>query len=280
MDNRAQPDPEVTRRGALGRLGGLLALGLWPGAAGRAATPSGRASAAGRIRFVVTNDFHHVDAGCDAWFAALFARVARTEGAAFCLGLGDLADRGKRESLAAIARLAAEAGVRFHASPGNHDLDESPVEGFYAEVFPGQRNYTVREAGWQVLLIDTTEGAKWQEVQIPASTLAWLDETLPTLNPRAPTVLATHFPLAAEVRMCPLNAEAVLERFVGFNLRGVFGGHYHARTVRTRGEMELVTNVGVSRVRENHDGTTGKGYWLVDGATDGTLQRTWVAWAG
>ena len=83
-------------------------------------------------------------------------------------------------------------------------------------------------------------------------------------------MLCTHFPLAAAVKMCPLNAEAVLSRFTGHNLRGVFGGHFHGRTSTPRGDIRLVTNACVARVRDNHDGTREKGYLVVDGAPDGT----------
>jgi hypothetical protein len=268
----------LTRRAMMGRLAGLLAIGAWPGAL-RAQSRTG-ARPTGSIRFVVTNDYHHEEAACDPWLAALFEQVAQSADAAFCFGLGDLANTGKRESLVKVARLAQRAAMPFYPSPGNHDLDLSPVDGFYEEVFPGRRNYTFTTAGWQFVVVDTTEGAKWKDVTISADTLAWLDKTMPTLDPAAPTVLATHFPLAAQVDMCPLNAEALLAKFVGYNLVGTFGGHFHGQTENLRGQAALVTNVCVARVRGNHDGTDFKGYWVCDGMPDGTLERTFVPFAG
>jgi hypothetical protein len=114
---------------------------------------------------------------------------------------------------------------------------------------------------------------------------------MPTLDPTAPTVLATHFPMMPTlldsgspeigvVDLCPVNAEALLARFVGYNLRGSFSGHFHGQTQHQRGVAELVTNVCVARVRGNHDGTDFKGYWVCNGHPDGTLQRTFVPWAG
>lgn len=261
----------------MGRLAGLLAMGAWPGAL-RAEARSG--NPVGKVRFVVTNDYHHEEAACDPWLEALFRQVAATENAAFCFGLGDLANSGKRESLQAVARLAELTGMPFYPTPGNHDLDLSPVEGFYAEVFPERRNYTFARQGWQFVVVDTTEGDKWKDVTISDDTLAWLDETMPTLDPAAPLVLATHFPLAAEVQMCPLNAENLLAKFVGYNLVGSFGGHFHGQTEHRRGRASLVTNVCVARVRGNHDGTDFKGYWVCDGDPDGTLTRTFVPFAG
>jgi Calcineurin-like phosphoesterase len=269
----------ITRRGTLGGLGALLAMGAWPGA--RAAETAIRpASQPKPIRFVAVNDFHHENKDCDPWMEKLFRHIAATEGAALCLGLGDLANTGKRESMQAILRLSALAGIPFHPTPGNHDLDLSPVDGFYEEVFPNQRNYLIRHSGWQFILIDSTEGTKWQDVTISKSTFDWLDKTLPSLDPLAPTVLATHFPLASGVRMCPLNADAVLARFIGHNLRGVFGGHYHARTSSPRGDIRLVTNACASRVRGNHDGSPEKGYLIVDGDAMGQLKASFVLFTG
>jgi 3',5'-cyclic AMP phosphodiesterase CpdA len=236
--------------------------------------------AAGPIRFVVTNDFHHEDATCDPWMEALFRQVAMTEGAAFCFGLGDLANRGKRASLATMARLCRLAGMPFYPTPGNHDLDESPVTGYFSELFPDRLNYTFTQNGWQFVVIDSTDGVVWENSTIRAETLAWLDATLPTLDPCAPTVLATHFPLAADIPYAPLNAGEVLTRFNGLNLRGVFSGHYHANTVRRRGDYDLVTCAGVGCVRANHDGSAGKGYLVCDGSPTGELNHRFVPFAG
>ncbi|GAB5558713.1 MAG: hypothetical protein SynsKO_03600 [Synoicihabitans sp.] len=252
----------------------LLALGAWPGC--RSVTRS----TVGPIRFVVTNDCHHEEAACDPWMNALFDQVAQTQDASFLFCLGDLANSGKRESLESIATAARRAGMPMYPTPGNHDLDLSPVDGFYEAVFPGRRNYTFTENGWQFVVVDTTEGVKWKDVTIADDTLAWLDATMPTLDPSAPTVLATHFPVAADVRMCPLNAEKLLAKFVGYNLRGSFSGHFHGQTSVAHGDAELVTNVCVARVRGNHDGTDFKGYWVCDGEADGTLRRTFVPFAG
>jgi predicted MPP superfamily phosphohydrolase len=234
----------------------------------------------GQIRFVVINDFHHADAACDPWMEALFRQVAKTEGADFCFGLGDLADDGQRESLETIDRLSKLSGLPFYVTPGNHDLHRSPVDGWFAEVFPGRRNYTFTKNGWQFVVVDTTEGIKYDGVMISPETLAWLDRKVPTFDQRAPTVLATHFPLASEVEFCPLNADQLLSRLAGLNLRGIFSGHFHGQTSNWRGGVELVTNACVSRVRRNHDGTTVKGYWVCDGTPRGQITRRFVPFAG
>jgi len=233
-------------------------------------------SSTGPIRFVVTNDFHHEGPDNDAWMEAAFQQIATTEKADFCLGLGDLANSGTRESLETMSRLSKLAGMPFYPTPGNHDLDDEGDAGNYAAVFPNRFNYTFVQNGWQIVVIDSTDGVLWDKSTISDQTLAWLDATLPTLDPRAPTILATHFPLAAEVTYRPLNAEEVLTRFDQLNLRGVFCGHFHANTVRQRGDYEIVTCVGLGCVRANHDGTAEKGYLVCDGSPDGTLTRTFV----
>ncbi len=266
---------QPTRRGVLGGLATLFAIGAWPGA--RAADAKSSSDGVKPIRFVSVNDLHHEDADCDPWMESLFKQIAATEHASLCFALGDLANTGKLASLQAIKRLSPLVGMPFYACPGNHDLDESPVDGFFESVFPNQRNHVVRENGWLFVVIDTTDGTNWNDVIIRDATLAWLDETLPTLDLHAPLVLLTHFPLAAQVPMCPANAEAVLAKFIGHNLRGIFGGHYHGITENARGALRLHTCACASRVRGNHRGAPPeKGYFVVDGDAQGGLVATFV----
>lgn len=267
------PAASCTRRQALGRLASLLALGLWPG------VRSVRAGETEPFTFLVANDFHHRDAGCDAWFAALFRQMTAPRDAAFCLAVGDLADQGAPESLASLRHAASAAGLTFHPVPGNHDNDVEKNTRLYSTVYPERLNYAFAHGGWQFVGLDSTEGEKYKDTTISNETLQWLDRELPKLDPRRPTVVFTHFPLAQEVTMCPLNAEAVLERLLPFNLRAVFSGHFHGQTRHQRRESELVTNACCARVRSNHDGTNTKGYWKVRAEPDGSLHRDFVDFA-
>ena len=274
------PSDSVTassRREALGKLAALLAAGLWPGAL-RAAAEGGQT--AGEFTFVAANDFHHREPACEAWFAALFRQIAAHGRVDFCLGLGDLADKGQPESIATIARLAQAAGLRFHATPGNHDNDLEESTAVFDRVLPGQLNYSFAHRGWQFVVIDSTDGKKWGLTHVRPATLAWLDSALAKLDPRQPLVLATHFPLASSTPLCPVNAEEVLARFVNHNLRLVLGGHHHGRTEALRGAYTLVTNACCSRVAGNHDGTTTKGYWLCHARAAGRVDREFVEYVG
>jgi len=268
--------PTFTRRAALGRLAALLAAGLWPGAL-RAQASGARAA---EFTFVVANDFHHFEAACDPWFAALFRQIAAHASVEFCLGLGDLAHKGSPESMAAVARLAREAGLRFHVTPGNHDNDLEETTALFNRVLPGQLNYTFVHRGWRFVVIDSTDGKKWGKTSVQPATLVWLDAELPKQDPAQPLVLATHFPLASSTPMCPLNAEEVLARFTNHNLRLVLGGHHHGRTEVLRGAYALVTNACCSRVAGNHDGTTTKGYWLCRTQADASVRRDFVEFTG
>ena len=75
--------------------------------------------------------------------------------------------------------------------------------------------------------------------------------------------------------MRPLNADAVLERLIEFNLVAVFNGHFHGFTERTAGRTVLTTNRCCAISRGNHDGTTEKGYFLCRAAA-GIIQREFV----
>lgn len=266
----------VTRRVALGQLGALLAAGMWPGTL----RAQGPAPGTARVRFAVLNDFHHESPECDGWFETLFRTVAAHPDVAFIAGLGDLANKGKTESLRAIKRLAATARVPFYPVPGNHDNDLEQTTRLYADVFPDRLNYAWVESGWQFVALDTTDGNKWSDTTVSRATLDWLQSTLTQLDPRRPTVLLTHFPLGVGAKYRPLNAEAVLAPFVNFNLRGVFSGHYHGVTQIAHGSIPCVTNVCCSRVGKNHDGTGAKGYYICTGGADGKLTREWFAFAG
>ena len=82
----------------MGRLATLLAMGAWPGLTG-CVSRSGSTGSTEKVRFVVTNDFHHEEAACDPWMRALFTQVSKTPRAEFCFALGDLANSGKRSGL-------------------------------------------------------------------------------------------------------------------------------------------------------------------------------------
>jgi calcineurin-like phosphoesterase family protein len=158
---------------------------------------------------------------------------------------------------------------------GNHDYTMQTNRAAYEKVFPGKINYTFEHKGWQFVALDTTEGTRYEQTSIQEPTLQWVDEQLPKLDKKRPTVILTHFPLGAGVQYRPLNADTLLDKFREINLRAVFSGHFHGFTERTAREAVLTTNRCCALKRGNHDKTTEKGYFVCDAAGQ-AIKRAFV----
>ena len=284
-----------TRREALRHLsaGTLLALGLWPGAL-RAAG----GGTAGSFRFLQVNDTHCLTPECGEYLTGV-VRQMKTERADFCLLAGDLTDQGDPRCMEIVKEAFAGLNGPMYPVIGNHDHRTPTDCAAYTDAFPRRRNYQFEHEGWQFLALDTTEGQRYEKTTVQPATLRWLDDTLPRLDPKKPTVLFTHFPLGSgappsaaapdsltglmqnlsaaivTVKYRPLNADDLLDRFRGFNLRAVFSGHYHAFTECRRGDIVFTTDRCCALKRGNHDGSKEKGYFVCD-ARDGKIQRRFV----
>lgn len=249
--------------------GSLFASGLWPGAL--------RADAADAedFHFIAVNDLHAFDKKCGPWFDKLVKQMKdHKETIDFVLIAGDQANDGKADQLGMIRDAFKNLGLPYYTTIGNHDWTAPTDRKAYDEIFPDRINYQFEHRGWQVVALDTSEGTKAQTT-IQPHTLKYLDDTLPKLDKKKPTVLFTHFPLGETVPLRPKNAEDVLKRFGEFNLRAVFNGHFHGFTERKKGETVLTTNKCCSFARGNHDGTKEKGYFLCH-AKDGKIERKFV----
>lgn len=266
---------KITRRAALERLsaGALLSLGLWPGTLRAADSASG-----GSFRFIVVNDTHYLSAECGPWLEGV-VRQMKGENAAFCLHAGDLTEEGGKDHLGAVHEVFRGLGTPMYPVIGNHDYVAQTDRAPYASAFPDRLNYHLTHEGWQFLGLDSSEGQKYQNVTVSAETLRWLDDTLPKLDPKKPTVIFTHFPLGDGVIYRPSNAEALLNRFRDFNLQAAFSGHFHGFTEKTAGKAVLTTNRCCALKRNNHDGTQEKGYFVC-AAREGRLTRTFVEYKG
>ena len=265
---------ELTRRELL-RLGAgtLLTLGLWPGR-----IRADDSTPASNFTFLAVNDLHFAEAACALWFEeAIAAMKASAPFAEFCLIAGDLADDGTPEQLAGVRDALQKLGIPVYSAIGNHDYGSATDRRSYEEMFSGQINYVFDHGGWQFVGLDTTEGTEWQNTTISSTTLTWLDDNLPKLDRRKPTILFTHFPLGAGVSMRPLNADDVLDRFLDFNLSAAFCGHYHGLTERTLRAATITTDRCCSRVRGNHDGSTEKGWFVCRATASGEVTRRFVA---
>ena len=225
------------------------------------------------FRFLLANDLHHGEPACDAFFQGLVTQMRTHAAIDFCLLAGDLTDRGLPESLASMRRIFSGLGVLVHTVPGNHDNDTAGDTSLYNREFPEALNRVFHHKGWQFIGLDTTDGTAWQNTRIGPHTLSFLDATVPNLDPRAPTVVFTHFPLAPGVFMRPVNADAALALLAPLNLRAVLCGHFHGRTLHPRGAAILSTGTCCARLRSNHDGTAPEGYQVCTANPDGTVTQ-------
>jgi hypothetical protein len=262
----------LTRREALQQLSAasLLALGWWPGALRAAgATPPDD-----DFTFVVINDTHYMSPECGAWLERVFEMV-RAEKPVFCLHAGDIVDNGTRENHAAAHAVFARLGVPLHVQIGNHDHATQTDRAAYEEFYPGKINYRFDHGNWQFVAVDSTEGLHFEKTAISEATLRWVDTELPRLDRMRPLVLFTHFPLADGVKMQPLNANALLERFRDHNLQAVFNGHFHGYTEHTWRVATVTTNRCCALKRDNHDGTHERGFFVCT-ARAGRISRRYV----
>jgi len=266
----AQPSQKYNRRQALQLgAGALLTLAAWPGSA------ASRSRDNSSFDFIVLNDVHYMSAECGQWLEGAIRQMNAHPHIEFCLLAGDLVEKGQREHLAAVRDLFSQLRVPVYTQIGNHDYLTQTDRSAYEDLFPGRLNYSFRHQGWQFIGLDSTSGLRYEKTYIQPTTFAWLDQHLPKLDPKRPTVLFTHFPLGANVNYRPLNTDPFLEHFKPFNLRAIFSGHFHGFTERVVLDSIATTNRCCSLKRSNHDGTSERGYLLCS-AHEGHVSRRFV----
>jgi 3',5'-cyclic AMP phosphodiesterase CpdA len=227
------------------------------------------------FRFIVINDIHCRDERCIPWFRKIAASMRRHQ-PDFILINGDLSDDGSAGQLNGVKDVFGSLGAPLYATLGNHDYaignDHTP----FNQIFPNSLNYHFDHAGWQFVGLDSTENRGVVFTHIQPATLAWLDANLPKLDRAKPTVLCTHFPLGDAILCRPLNADDILNRFDGFNLRATFSGHWHGYAER-HFEHATVTNSRCgSWWRENQDGSPDKGYFLCEATPSGDVRHQFI----
>jgi 3',5'-cyclic AMP phosphodiesterase CpdA len=227
------------------------------------------------FRFVSLNDLHFRDAECERWLSQVVDRIAAVD-PALCLLGGDLVDRGAKEDLQAVSALFSRLGVPVRAVPGNHDYGPAGEAEPWDEVFPGSRSYAFEHESWQFLGLDTTCGPEWDGTEVQPEAISFLRGTVPQLDPRRPTVVFTHFPLAPGVPMTPFNAHRVRALLQELDLQAVLSGHYHAVTEHRIDGAIYSTSRCCSLQAANHDGDPDKGFLVFetnDGKADLRLRR-------
>lgn len=267
--------PRPTRRSFLASASAsVLAAGFWPGRlfAEEAAGENGS------FQFIAVNDVHFTDPKkCPQWFEKVFmAMRASAPKAEFVLLSGDLSLRCTEAEFGGIGELFPLLGMPVHPVPGNHDVAANGDRSLYEKFYPGKRNHLVEHRGWQIVNFDSVENTGYIHTTILKDNLAWLDETLPKLDPRKPTILSTHFPLGSGMERRPKNSGELLKRFEKFNLQAVFNGHWHGYSQMMFHDAIISTDRCCSRYRGNHDGSREKG-WYVCEADQGRITRRYVS---
>ncbi|RYX83420.1 hypothetical protein EON83_14620 [bacterium] len=230
----------------------------------------------GSWHFISVNDLHYSAPACRPWFDQLVvAMKASAPDAAFCLLGGDLTDSGTAVQMENIHASLQGLGMPLYATPGNHDYLTDTDRTAYDKHFPGHLNQVFEHRGWQIIGLDSSDGTLWSDTKIHPETFAWMDENLPKLDRTKPTIVWTHFPMGEGVKYRPLNADELFVRLSGFNVQAVLSGHWHAYTEKTWHDSTLTTDRCCSRVRDNHDGTKEKG-WFVCTVRDGKVTRQFV----
>jgi 3',5'-cyclic AMP phosphodiesterase CpdA len=246
----------------------LLAANVWPG-------HLGAAELAGAVDFFVINDLHVIDSEDGPWLEKVVASMkAQKAKPAFCMIAGDLSEDGTAEQFGIVNDAFKALGVPIYSVPGNHDYTKAQKRDAYEQSRPKNLNYTFEHGGWQFVALDSTEGTK-AKCAVGQPTLDFVDAALPKLDKATPIVLITHFPQGPKVTNRSTNADALLDRFKPYNLRGVFGGHYHAYTETSVREIPIKTNRCCSLKKQNHDKSKEKGYFLC-AAKDGVVTPTFV----
>ena len=265
----------ITRREALARVG---KLGVLAGVVGPAALRSFAVAATPGFKFIVVNDTHYMSDECGRYLEGLVRQMNR-EGAAFCLHAGDLTEKGEPKHLKAVRKIFSRLDAPFYPVLGNHDYLTPTDRRAYTSTFPLRVNYSFRHEGWQFIALDTTEGQKYFGSRIQPATFRMLDDIQGRLKKTKPTIVFTHFPLCASVRTCPVNADDLLAKFDGWDVRAFFSGHFHGFTECERGAAKITTNRCCALKRNNHDNTKQKGYFVCEVEGD-TLIRRFVEYDG
>jgi Calcineurin-like phosphoesterase len=249
-------------------------------------------SAPGSFVFTVLNDLHYMNHDDRPWLEGLVRRVNETPGLELILVLGDLAETGSRDELAAAKGILDQLCVPYYVVPGNHDgpadrpMRVKPGDAGladYESLFPGRRNYHFLHEGWQCIGLDTTNGSGYQHLPMPPETRAFVQEVARTLDRQAPTILFTHMPLDPTVPYTLGNGLELLDLLSPLNLRIVFSGHYHgfSEHVAPRNpQLKLLTNRCCSRARELHEDTTLRGYFHCVANADQSVGYQFVEYRG
>lgn len=216
----------------------------------------------GRITVAVIGDIHVLDARSTGIVNKAVAMINENPDVRLTIVAGDLATDGEWSELRLAKNSLDRLARPSFAIPGNHDvcMRAKDIYANYRKQF-GVSNWRREEEGWLFMGIDSCNENK-SDVSIRPDQIEWIERQLKQTNPKRPIALFSHHPFNPDTRYRVHNADEVLELFAGHNLRLVAAGHFHGNQEETRDGILFTTTACCSSTRDNHDGTTSKGFRL------------------
>ena len=219
--------------------------------------------APGKLTFAAIGDIHVLDARSTGIVNKAMNMINANGNVRFTVVCGDLATDGNWTELR-LAKSSIDRLERPHfVIPGNHDvcMKAKDIYANYRKQFD-DADWRSEDEGWLFMGIDSTNEAK-SDVSIRPDQIEWIEERLKQTNAKRPIALFSHHPFNPNSKKYRVqNADEVLALFSGHNLKLVAAGHFHGNQEETRDGILFTTTACCSTTRDNHDGTTSKGYRL------------------
>ncbi|MBX7255910.1 MAG: metallophosphoesterase [Candidatus Hydrogenedentes bacterium] len=217
----------------------------------------------GRVTFAAINDIHVLDSRSISIVVRAAEMINATDKVRFTVALGDLASDGQLGELSLAYDALSRLEKPWFAIPGNHDVNmgAKDILNNYRKFF-GEPDHRQEDEGWLFIGIDSCNENK-SDVAIRPDQIDWLKKQLKHTNGKRPIALFTHHPFNPNTKAYRVqNADEVLGLFSEHNLKLVASGHFHGNQEETRDGILFTTTACCSSTRDNHDGTTSKGFRL------------------
>lgn len=175
---------------------------------------------------------------------------------AFVLVCGDITHNGDTKSLRLAKQMLDGLRIPYYVVPGNHDtrVSESATVDF-GRIF-GDSHFRLFFNDYLFLGINSSPMLRRNDAHVSPQELAWLTHHLKKAGRKQPVYVVLHHPLQnGDVD----NWYAVTDLLRGYNVQGVFCGHYHRNAVL---DFDGITGV-VLRSTLRGNGSVG-GYTVCD----------------
>lgn len=213
--------------------------------------------------FATIGDLHVKDARSTAIVGRAVHQINSDDRVRFVVIVGDLATDGRLPELNLAKTSLDKLTKPYYVVPGNHDVDLTRQDMYanYTQAF-GATQWVEQGEGWALIGLDSCNGTA-SDVTIPPDRVAWLTKQLDRIDKDRPIALFVHHPFNPNTKAYRVqNADEVLALFANHDLKVVASGHFHGNQVEQQDGILFTTTACCSTTRDNHDGTTDKGYRL------------------